>query len=373
MGGNDYDDPYYDSERSDPNKAADEKKIANALINNTIKKVNKNQLKGLDALLSVLSDLSKSNAPIIADEECVRGEMKNLDYKLKDVEDVAKDERLYEGIETTESLGIAISAAINNVIKPGEKVYIKSIKPIDYLFYNLRDAEGHVDIAGNYFGENAVNSKIYAKKAGDYAGNKIVNSELHVYNVGNYSAEETKGSKIYVHEAGDWLGDSSKGSTIFVRRAGHGAGIRIKDSKLYVDKATDDFAYCARGSEIHFNEIGDNAAKYIKLCNVYGRKAGKRFGIGASNSKMYVDEVGDGSCGSMAHSELHYKKINGKLGYSHCYFDYFDISGTDIPLVGKAHPSNNKVYKKGLLHLPYEIKKPFTKLWILHYNQDFRY
>ncbi len=142
MGVNDYGDPYYDSARSDPYEAAYRKENANALINDTIKKVNKNQLKGLEALLSVLSDLSKSNAPITVDEEYMREEMKNLDYKLKDVEDAAKDERLYKGIETTESLGIAISAAINNVIKPGEKGYIKSIKPIDYLFYNLEMRKG---------------------------------------------------------------------------------------------------------------------------------------------------------------------------------------------------------------------------------------
>ena len=337
-------------------------------IDNTIRKANENNLKGLDALLSVLSDLSKSDAPIIAGEEYVREEMKNLDYRLKDVEDAANNEKIYGNINETSSLGISISAAINNVIKPGENVHIKSIKPVDNLFYNLRNAEGHVDIAGNYLGEHAVNSKVYARKAGNHVGNKIVNSELHVYKAGNYLAEGTTGSKIYVLEAGDLLGDGSEGSIIFAKRAGRSAGIEIKNSKLYVDKAGYGFAHYARGSEIHFNEVGDNAANDIAKCNVYGRKAGKKFGKEAGSSKMYVDEIGDDSCSGMAYSELHFKKINGKLGRSYNYFDYFDLQGTDIPLVGKAHPSNNKVYKNRLLYLPYEVKKPFANLWRLYYN-----
>lgn len=76
-----------------------------------------------------------------------------MDYKLKDVEDVAKDKRLYNGIKETSALGIVLSAAINNVIKPGEKVHIKSIKPIDNLFYNLSNAEGYVNIAGYGLGK----------------------------------------------------------------------------------------------------------------------------------------------------------------------------------------------------------------------------
>ncbi|MCL4376109.1 hypothetical protein M1558_01295 [Candidatus Parvarchaeota archaeon] len=347
-----------------------EKELKNAQhsIDNTIKKTNEKGLKGMDALLSVLSDLSKSNAPIIAGEEYVRGEMKNLDYKLKDVESAANNEKIYEDLNGTSALGVSISAAINNVIKPGEKVHIKSIKPVDNLFYNLRNAEGHVNVAGDYLGKNAVNSKIYTRKAGNHVGNKIVNSELHVYNAGNSLAEETTGSKVYVLEAGDLLGDGSKGSIIFAKKAGRGAGIEIKNSKLYVDKAEDGFAHYARGSEIHFNEVGDNAANDIAKCNVYGRKAGKEFGSEAGGSKMYVDEIGDDSCSSMAYSELHFKKINGKLGRSYNYFDYFDLQGTDIPLVGKAHPSKNKVYKNRLLYLPYELTKGLISLWRVYYN-----
>ncbi|MCW1294500.1 MAG: hypothetical protein QXD02_01605 [Candidatus Parvarchaeum sp.] len=320
---------------------AQERKLADSknYIKDTAEDINKKGMKGLEALLSVFSDLSKSNAPMIAGEEYLRGEMKNLDYKLKDVEDVVRDERLYKGIETTESLGIAISAAINNVIKPGEKVHIKSPKPIDNLFYNLKDAEGHVDIAGDYLGKHAVNSKIFAKNAGHSAGEEVVNSELHIYEVSNALGENSKNSKIYVNKARDWLGNNSKGNLIFARETGNYTGSRIEDTKLYVDKAGDDFACYAINSEIHFNEVGDGAAERISHCNVYGRKAGKEFGVEAGSSKMYVDELGDNACQWMENSKLYFKKLDGKLGSW-----YIDVN------------VHNKVYKNGSRYILPNIK-----------------
>jgi hypothetical protein len=312
---------------------------AKTYVKRTIENANEKKLRGLDALLLVISNLSKSDAPIIAGEGYVRGEMKNLDYKLKDVEDAANNEKIYDGINETSALGISLSAAINNVIKPREKVHIKSPKPIDNLFYNLKDAEGHVDIAGDYLGENAVNSKIFAKNAGRSAGEKVVNSELHVYKAGNALGDESKNSKIYVNKAKDWLGNNSKGNLIFAREAGYGAGIRIEDTKLYVDKAGDGFACYAINSEIHFNEVGDGAAERISHCNIYGRKAGKEFGVEAGSSKMYVDELGGNACQWMENSKLYFKKLDGKLGSW-----YIDVN------------VHNKVYKNGSRYILPNIK-----------------
>ena len=260
-------------------------KNAKNYVKGSINDANKKGLNGLDALLTVISDLSKSILSIYAGEEYIREEMKNLNYKLKDVEDVAKDKSLYNCINKPGALGVSISAAINNVIKPGEKIYIDSPKPIDNLFYNLKDAEGHVNVAGDYLGKNAINSTIYAKKTGNNAGN------------GAYH------------------------------------------SMLYIDKAGNMFAYSAKRSEIHFGEVGDGAAKYMSGCNVYGRKAGKDFGENAFKSNMYVDELGNNPGLGMQYSELHFKKLDGKLGS-------WDV---DVK-------ANNKVYKNGLPYILPNIK-----------------
>ena len=318
-----------------------ELKKAKTCIKNIFKNANKNQLKGLDALLSVLSDLSKSDAPIIVDEGYVRGEMKNLDYKLKDVEDIVRDERLYEGIETTESLGIVISAAINNVIKPGEKVYIKSIKPVDNLFYNLKDAEGHVDIAGNYLGENAVNSNIFARKAGDAAGHKMKNSEMHIYKAANNAGFSMEDSKIYVNKAGERLGGSSERSLISAKKADAELGWHSFKSKIYVDKAGYGLGAYATDCEIHFNEARDNAAMSVKRCKVYGKKAGEDFGARAFESKMYVDELGYNAGLYMQYSEIHFKKLDGALGK-------WDPGS-------RRRELHNKLYKNGLPFVPFYI------------------
>ena len=362
MGGS-VDGPYF---HTISEEEALELKKAKTCIKNIFENANKNQLKGLDALLSVLSDLSKSDAPIIVDDEYLRGEMKNLDYKLKDVEDVAGNEKVYKNLHGTGTFGALLSAAINNVIKPGEKVYIKSPKPIDNLFYNLKDAEGHVDIAGNYLGQNAVNSRIFAREVGDYAGYKMKNSEINISGMaGSDLGRESRNSKINVYEAGNYLGISSTESKIMAKKAGNYAGLRIGASTLIIDEARDNFAQFARDSEIHFNEVGDKAAYEISRCSVYGKKAGECFGAGAFKSKMYIDELGDNPFYEARESEIHFKKINGKLGNVYSYHEYDDQPGTDIPICFGPFSSNNKIYKKGFAYLPYKIKAPIIKLGIL--------
>ena len=264
------------------------------------------------------------------------------------------------------AFGALLSAAINNVIKPGEKVYIKSPKPIDNLFYNLKDAEAHVDIAGDYLGENAVNSRIFAREVGDYAGYKMKNSEINISGMaGSDLGRESRNSKINVYEAGNYLGISSTESKIMAKKAGNYAGLRIGASTLIIDEARDNFAQFARDSEIHFNEVGYHAAYEISRCSVYGKKAGEGFGAGAFKSKMYIDELGDNPFYEARESEINFKKINGKLGNVYSYHEYDDQPGTDIPSCFGPFSSNNKIYKKGFAYLPYKIKAPIIKLGIL--------
>lgn len=297
-------------------------------IKNTIQFTNKKGLKGLDALLYAFSKLSGTDFTAVG-EEYLHGEMKGLDYKLKDVEDLAGDERVYNNIDKTDGLGIFISAAINNVIKPREKVYINSPRPIDKLLYGLRDAEGHVNVAGNNLGEGIVNSKIFAKTAGYEAGKEMVNSEMHIYKADEGLGRDSVGSTIYVHDASDFLGQGADHSIIFAKKAGLGAGNSMKKSKLYVDKAEEWLADYAENSEIHFGEADEKALKQIRNCKVYGKKAGDDFGEDAFRSKIYVDELGNNACDGMQDSELHFKKLNGKLGRW-----YIDLA---LP--------HNKVYK----------------------------
>ena len=349
----------------------DSTKIA---IKNIINDTNKKGLKGLDALLSTFSRISGTGFNIVG-EEYLREEMKGLDYKLKAVEDLASDQRVYKNIDKTKELGIFISAAINNVVKPGEKIYINSPKPIDYLFLRLKDAEGHVNIAGSELGSEAENSKIYAEKAGSFAGEKMrgcefhvdiagvslgvravnskifaktagyeagrrmVNSEMHIYKAREHLGVDALGSKIYVYEAGNFLGQSARGCKIFAKKAGLGAGNSMKKSKLYVDKAEGWLADYAENSEIHFGEAGDKSAEKIRNCKVYGKKAGDDFGDDAFRSKIYVDELGNNACDGMQDSELHFKKIDGKLGSWS-----FDMAFL-----------HNKVYKGNLRYLPPNI------------------
>ena len=339
MGGS-LDGPYFYTVSKEEVQAYERKlESAKISIKNTITDTNKKGLKGLDTLLSAFSRLSGSDFTV-AGEEYLRKEMKNLDYKLKDVEDLAGDERAYQDTTGTYDLGIFISAAINNVVKPGEKVYIKSPRPIDNLFYGLRNAEGHVNAAGRSLGEGIVNSKIFAKTAGYEAGREMINSEMHIYKAVFRLGFDSIGSKIYVYDAGDFLGQGAKGCKIFAKKAGTGAGNSIKNSKLYIDKAGKWLADYAKNSEIHFGEAGEEALKEIKNCNVYGKKAGADFGKYAFKSKIYVDELGNNVGMGMEHPELHFKKLNGKLGWWY----------------SEDALSHNKVYKGKLPYILPNIK-----------------
>ncbi len=340
----------------------DSTKIA---IKNIINDTNKKGLKGLDALLSTFSRISGTGFNIVG-EEYLREEMKGLDYKLKAVEDLASDQRVYKNIDKTKELGIFISAAINNVVKPGEKIYINSPKPIDYLFLRLKDAEGHVNIAGSELGSEAENSKIYAEKAGNFAGTEMRGCEFHVNIAGDYLGSGTINSKIFtktagyktgrgmigsemhIYKAGEDLGINAIGSKIYVYEAGNFLGQNTKGCKIFAKKAGKWLANYAKNGEIHFGEAGEESLRNINHCNVYGKKAGDNFGEDAYKSKIYVDELGNNACYRMQDSELHFKKINGKLGR------WYDNKAL----------SHNKVYKGESRYILPNVKHglEFTKL-----------
>ncbi len=334
-------------------------------VKNSVNGVNKKGLKGLEALLSVLSDLSKYAYLDKMDERYIREEMKNLDYKLKDVEDFASDERIYDNSNQTDTLGIFISAAINNVIKRGEKVHINSSKPINNLFYRLKSAEGHVNIAGDYLGKNAINSTIYAKKAGNNAGEETVNSEMHIYASGNYLGNKNFASRIYVYEAGDYLGNASFMSMIYAKKAGDNAGNGAYHSMLHIGKAGNMFAYSARGSEIHFDEVKNNAANKIKECNVHGRKAGEHFGEDASKSKMHVDKIEGETGRHMNASKLYVKRIKGKIGHWRTKYEAIYLSGCYNNISAESWDLPSKVYIRGV---PYVLPNILYKLNELRYK-----
>ena len=90
----------------------------------------------------------------------------NSNYSLLDVEKFsgrAELDAMLEDEENSSKIGLFISAALNKVIRNGEKVSVSARKPINYLCYKLKDAEAYLDIAGDLVGCYSENSKIHIK------------------------------------------------------------------------------------------------------------------------------------------------------------------------------------------------------------------
>lgn len=88
----------------------------------------------------------------------------NANYSLSDIEEFAGSaelDKLLDDEEKLSKLGLFISAAVNKVIKNGEKVSINPKIPINYLCYKLKDTEAYIGIGGNLIGCYTENSKIY--------------------------------------------------------------------------------------------------------------------------------------------------------------------------------------------------------------------
>lgn len=101
----------------------------------------------------------------------------NSNYSLSDIEKFSgrlELDTMLEDEENSSKIGLFISAALNKVIRNGEKVSISARKPINYLCYKLKDAEAYLDIAGDLVGCYSENSKIHIKTL-TVTNKKIIN------------------------------------------------------------------------------------------------------------------------------------------------------------------------------------------------------
>lgn len=161
------------------------------------------------------------------------------DYNLSDIEIFAKGTDAYEEIEDVNknsNLGLFISAAINKVIKPGERVYIDSDISIDYLLYGFKGAEAYVRRAGNLLGLGAEKSKVYADEAGFAAGESIKASEFNIGKAGTFLGNGAENSSIYAKEAGDCPGFDMTNSKLFIYKliGNLPVGCFLGNNKIYL-------------------------------------------------------------------------------------------------------------------------------------------
>ena len=140
---------------------------------------------------------------------------KNLNLLLSNLPLYQINDIIINNDENTK-FGLFLSALINKNLKAGEKVQITALMPIDYLFYKLENAEAYVNKAGDHFGKDAKNSKIYADEAGDGAGWGMEGCELHVKKTTDWLGFKTINSRIYADEAGDFAGPFMQNSKLFI-------------------------------------------------------------------------------------------------------------------------------------------------------------
>ena len=202
----------------------------------------------------------------------------NIDYTLDDIDRFAnhplhytknyRDENSIKNVE----LGLFISAAINKVVKKGEKVRITTLIPLGYLFYRLKDTEAYANIAGIYFGLCAQDSKIHAEEAGIYAAYYMRNSELHVKKASHFLGGHADNSKIYADKASSNAGYDIKNSELHVKETSGRLGVEAINSKIYADKAGGNVGEGMKNSELRIYELdGDlqNIHAINKTNNIY--------------------------------------------------------------------------------------------------------
>ncbi len=297
----------------------------------------------LSEFLRITSDKSTSTFEGLWSREDVEGyynyldkNINNFDFDLADVISLTNNAQLYKimGSDYKENskFGLFLSTLINKNIKGGDKVQlITSIPiPIHYLFYKLENAEAYVNIAGDFLGSDAKNSKVYADGVGKLAGNSMRDSELHVKKAGDYLGYGSKNSKIYAGEAGDYAGSSIKECELRVKKGGNWLGQEAKNSKIYADEA------------------GDLAGNYMRDSELHVKKADEGLGRDAKNSKIYAGEAGINAGYNMENSELFIYKLNGNLADS-CF------EGNNEIYLGEES------YKKFIQNYPKYINK--VKLW----------
>ena len=228
----------------------------------------------------------------------INGKINNFDFNIESIDLSTDNLPQYEMIRDDDNknikFGLFLSALINNAVNR-EKTKIKTLIPIDYLFYKLENAEAYVNKAGDYFGKGAKNSKIYAYEAGANAGCDMEDCELHVKKAGNY------------------LGDSSKNSMIYADEAGNFPGWDMQECELHVKKAGEYLGDGATKSRIYADYTGNHAGWDMDRSKLHVRKAGEYLGDRAIKSKIYADEAGTNAGKDMENSELFIYKLDGKL------------------------------------------------------------
>ena len=232
------------------NKIGIKQKEENKALNEYIENSNKNKEK-LESLLSRFSEIiTDNNANELFEEEMIN---EYYNYLSKNIDDFNADSiniMNYQSIckiigndySTNAKFGLFLSALINKNIKNGEEIQLNLPIPIHYLFYKLENTKAHVNIAGDYLGDRAKNSKIYAEEARDYAGKDIEGCELHVKKVRDQFGTNAKNSEIYADEAGTQT-QSLKILDLFPTGSG------MKNSKLFIYKLGDSLDYeCLTGN-----------------------------------------------------------------------------------------------------------------------------
>ena len=255
-------------------KQKEENKALDEYIENSNKKKEK-----LENLLSRFSEIINDRTnPSLGGEDGIENyynwvykninnfDIENLD--MLDKEDLPVYNVIREDYSTNEKFGLFLSALINKNIKNGEEIQLNLPIPIHYLFYKLENAKAHVNIAGDYLGNYAKNSEIYAGEAKDNAGLEMQGCELHVNIAGDYLGDRAKNSKIYAEEARDY------------------AGKDIEGCELHVKKVRDQFGTNAKNSEIYADEAGTQTQS-LKILDLFPT------GSGMKNSKLFIYKLGD--------------------------------------------------------------------------------
>ena len=252
-------------------------------------------------------------------------------YTAKDIEEFAKDPRIYEKLDYSSKLGLFISAAINKNMKKDERIFIDSPIPIDLLFYNLNCLEARTNKAGDKLGYCAKNSRIYAHEAGDYAGSDMENSELHVFKAGDSLAEYAKNSKIYAYKSGD------------------DAGIYMENSELHVNNSEDYLGSGAENSRIYAGKTGIWAGYYMKNSELKVKSALDYIGYGSKNSTINAEKLkiqyNKDSYRQVKNLKLYIDTLEGKFKSRLNLLRYFTEEDNEIYLDKKAYNKHKLLYK----------------------------
>ena len=200
----------------------------------------------------------------------------NFDFNIFDVNQLTSNVQPYikDDPSNNSNFGLFLSTFINKNIKRDEKIQIITSIPIHGLFYKLKNPEAHINIAGNFLGYDAENSKIYAEEAGDFAGSYMRDGELHV------------------KKAGDWLGSDANNSKIYAEEVGYGAGYNIQNCELHVKKAGKLLGYDAKNSKIYTGEAGINAGYNMENSELFIYKLDENLADSCfeGNNEIYLGE-----------------------------------------------------------------------------------